>query len=193
VLQVRLGKWLVPSLASALLTSHALLTCSIKTILRPCCRRLTRLIDHTRRGGAQDDSGMELRPEIMDGISPADPKRSSTEVYHTSRIISHSRKSKPSSCQECQTSSARCMWPASIVYGVVKNFVGVTVRGSHNALTWPHPPEDWSSVVHKMGLEVNMPRKTLPTSHHYIFYEKDKLHLASSTERTVTYRGESMV
>jgi hypothetical protein len=36
-----------------------------------------------RRGGVQSDSGMELRPEIMDGISPADPKRGSSEVYRT--------------------------------------------------------------------------------------------------------------
>jgi hypothetical protein len=49
-------------------------------LLRPCCRRLTRL-SILRRGGVQTDSGMELRPEIMDGISPADPKRGSSEVY----------------------------------------------------------------------------------------------------------------
>jgi len=31
------------------------------------------------------------------------------------------------------------MWPVSIVYGVVKNFLGVTVRGSHKALTMATP------------------------------------------------------
>ena len=46
----------------ALLTSHALLACSMKTLLRPCCRRPIRLTVYTWRGGVQNDSGMELRP-----------------------------------------------------------------------------------------------------------------------------------
>jgi hypothetical protein len=139
ILQVRRSKWSVPSLASTLPTSHALLACSIKTLLRrPCCRRLTRLNVHTRRGGVQNDSGMELRPEIMDGISPADPKRSSTQVYHTSRrIISHPRKSQPVKLSSMlRVSNVKAQGACGRVYRAWfrENFLGVSIRGSHKAL-----------------------------------------------------------
>ena len=164
MLQVWLGKWSVPSLASALLTSHALLTCSIKTILRPCCRRLTRLIDHTRRGGVQNDSGMELRPEIMDGISPADPKRSSTEVYHTSRIISHSRKSKPVKLSRMSNVKRKvhvarvyrvwcrekfpwrhCPWQLQSAYMATPTR-GLVIAGSQNGVGSKYAAEDFANI-----------------------------------------------
>ena len=133
MLQVRLGKWSVPSLASALPMSHALLACSIKPYCGPAVAA-SRLIAHTRRGGVQNDSGMELRPEIMDGISAADPQRGSSEAYRTTRIISRSRKVELSSCQECQTSSAGNIWPVSTVHAFVRNILCVTICGSTNRL-----------------------------------------------------------
>jgi len=59
-------------------------------------------------------------PQSWTASPPADPKRVSTEVYHTSRIISRPRKGKLSTCQARQTSSATSIWPTSIVHAFVK-------------------------------------------------------------------------
>jgi len=73
----------------------------------------------------------------MDGISPADPKRSSTEVYHTSRIISHSRKSQPvklSSMLRMSNVKRKAHVARGYRAWFRENFLGVTIRGSHRAL-----------------------------------------------------------
>ena len=75
---------------------------------------------------------MEWRLATMDGISPADPKGIFTEVYHTSRIISH----EWSNCQAVKPVKRQTRGAYCHVYRVrfVKAFFCVTICGSHRAI-----------------------------------------------------------
>ena len=113
--------------ALLLLWSYTLSACALATVLRP----------HTsqRRGGVPTDSCMELRPGIMDGISPADPKSIFTEVYHTSRII-HER----SNCEAVKPVKRQTQRRLSCTHSH-----SFAICGTHKASVgcWP----DWSLLI----------------------------------------------